>query len=527
MVVLDPLRMSVLKKLASQTAVYGVSSIVGRVLTYLLVPVYTGVFAAAEYGVVTGLYAYVAFLNVVFTYGMETTFFRFANRPGTDRRELYDRVMSLLLVSTVALTALLALLAKPVLALLAIPPGRERYAVWVALILGLDALAAIPFARLRLENKARKFASLRLASILVNVALNLFFIVLCPAVLRGDLLPGLRPLVAAVYDPGLGVGYVFLANLVASALTLLLLGREVLDFRFRFSLAPLRPLLKYAYPLMLMGLAGMVNETLDRILLPRWLPAGFYPGQSSLTAVGIYGACYKLSIFMSLVIQAFRYAAEPFFFAQSTDKNSPATFALIMKWFTLACAVIFVGISLNAEDFGALFLQRAEYRQGLAVVPVLLLANLFLGVYYNLSVWFKLTDKTYYGTYIGAGGAVLTIVLNFLLIPVLGYMGCALATLACYFMMAVLCWRLGERHFPVPYPALRLGLWLLGATALVALGWGVEVEDWWARHAWHAGLTALFLGALYVVERPHPPASSPAGEGGAGAGAGAPPDRQG
>ena len=205
---------------------------------------------------------------------------------------------------------------------------------------------------------------------------------------------------------------------------------------------------------------------------------------------------------MSLVIQAFRYAAEPFFFAQSTDKNSPATFAMILKWFTLCCAVIFVGISLNVEDFGRLFLRRPEYLQGLVVVPVLLLANLFLGVYYNLSVWFKLTDKTYYGTYIGAGGAVLTIALNFVLIPWLGYLGCAIATLACYFTMAVLCWRLGERHFPVPYPALRLGLWLLFAAGLVALGWYVQPMGWWLRHAWHVGLTLAFVAALWLVEQP-------------------------
>ncbi len=491
--------MSIAKKLASQTAVYGVSSIVGRVLTYLLVPLYTRAFAAAQYGVVTGLYAYVSFLNVVFTYGMETTYFRFANRPGTDRRALYDRSLSLLLVSSILLTLLLIGLARPLLGLLDIPPGHERYAYWVALILGLDAVSAIPFARLRLENQARKFAAVKMAGIVLNVALNLFFIVLCPYLLKAG---GGHSVISAVYDPSLGVGYVFLSNLAASAFTLLLLGRELLDFRFRLNLAPLRPLLKYAYPLMLMGLAGMVNETLDRILLPKWLPLGFYPGQSSLTAVGIYGACYKLSIFMSLVIQAFRYAAEPFFFAQSTEKNSPATFALVLKWFTLCCAVIFVAISLNVEDFGRLFLQRAEYRQGLAVVPVLLLANLFLGVYYNLSVWFKLTDKTYYGTYIGAGGAVLTIVLNFLLIPVLGYMGSAIATLACYFMMAVLCWRLGERHFPVPYPVARLSLWLGLAVALVALGWWVPVASWGPRHVWHTGLSAAFVGVLYLVERP-------------------------
>jgi O-antigen/teichoic acid export membrane protein len=499
--------MSIAKKLASQTAIYGVSSIVGRVLSYLLVPIYTAHFAAAEYGIVTGLYAYVSFLNVVFTYGLETTFFRFANRLGQDRRELYNRTLSLLLLSSVVLTLLLAALARPLLGLLDLPPGHEEYARWVALILGFDAIAALPFARLRLENKARKFAAIRLTNILLYVGLNLFFVVLCPYVMQSpssNWLAGLRPLVAAVYNPTLGVGYVFLANLAASALTLLLLWRELLDFRFRWpDLSFLRPLLAYALPLMLMGLAGMVNETLDRILLPRWLPENFYPGLSRLGAVGVYGACYKLSIFMSLVIQAFRYAAEPFFFSQSTEKNSPATFALVLKWFTLCCAFIFVGISLNLNWVGPLFLRRPVYLTGLSVVPILLLANLFLGIYYNLSVWFKLTDKTYYGTYIGAAGAVLTIGLNFVLIPVLGYTGSAWATLACYFLMAALCWWLGERHFPVPYPVGRLLLWLGGAVGLVVLGQaGIKLLQPMAGYGYALGvaLPLLFLGLVYLVE---------------------------
>ena len=499
--------MSSAKKLVSQTAIYGVSSIVGRVLNYLLVPVYTMYFAAAEFGIVTGLYAYVSFLNVVFTYGLETTFFRFANRPGTDRAALYNRVLSLLLLSSAALTLLLALLAQPLLALMHIPAGNQNYAVWMALILGLDAVAALPFARLRLENKARKFAAIRLANIGVQIGLNLFFIALCPAVLRaapGTVLASLRPLVQAVFNPELGVGYVFLSNLVASALTLLLLARELLDFRFRWpDLVFLRPLLAYALPLLLMGLAGMVNETLDRLLLPNYLPAGFYPGLSSLAAVGVYGACYKLSIFMSLVIQAFRYAAEPFFFAQSTEKNSPATFALVLKWFTLCCAFIFVGISLNLSWIGPLFLRRSEYLTGLAVVPILLLANLFLGVYYNLSVWFKLTDKTYFGTYIGAAGAVLTIALNIVLIPVLGYLGSAWATLACYFMMAALCWWLGERHYPVPYPVGRLLAWLAAAVGLVGLGQAAGrslAAGSPAAYALGLALPLLFAAAVYAIE---------------------------
>ncbi|KUG08222.1 lipopolysaccharide biosynthesis protein [Solirubrum puertoriconensis] len=490
------------KRLASQTAIYGVSSIVGRVLSYLLVPVYTARFAAAEYGIVTGLYAYVSFLNVVFTYGMETAFFRFANRPDTDRQELYNRVLTLLWLSSIVLTAVVALLARPLMSLLDLPPGQERYAIWIALILGLDAVAAIPFARLRLENKARKFASIRLANILIYVGLNLFFIVFCPDVVAGEYLSGMRPVVELLYDPTVGVGYVFLSNLAASAFTLVLLGKELLSFRPRFSLEPLRPLLRYAYPIMLMGLAGMVNETLDRILLPKWLPEGFYPGKSNLAAVGIYGACYKLSILMSLVIQAFRYAAEPFFFAQSSDKNSPRTFALVLKWFTLCCAVIFVAVSVNVDLVGSLFLRRPEYLEGLPVVPVLLMANLFLGVYYNLSVWFKLTDRTYFGTYISFAGAALTITLNFLLIPVLGYMGSAIATLACYFMMAAVCWWLGNRYFPVPYPIGRLAAWLLAAVAVVAFSWAIPVSNQWLGYALHIAITLAFVAALWLVERP-------------------------
>jgi O-antigen/teichoic acid export membrane protein len=329
--------------------------------------------------------------------------------------------------------------------------------------------------------------------------------VLCPAVLHspaGSLLANLRPLVALVYAPDLGVGYVFLSNLLASASTLLVLLPQLRDFHFQWPRLPfLRPVLAYALPLALMGLAGMVNETLDRIMLPAWLPPNFYPGLSALAAAGVYGASYKLSIFMSLVIQAFRYAAEPFFFSQSTEKNSPATFALVLKWFTLSCAFIFISISLNLSWIGPLFLRKPEYLAGLVVVPILLMANLFLGVYYNLSVWFKLTDKTYYGTYIGAAGAVLTIALNFILIPILGYLGSAWATLACYFMMAALCWWLGERHFPVPYPVGRLLLWLIAAVGLVLAG-QAAIQALPKGVGYGLGLAGplVFGGLVYAVE---------------------------
>ncbi|KAA9325540.1 oligosaccharide flippase family protein [Hymenobacter busanensis] len=494
------------KKLAGQTAVYGVSSIVGRVLTYLLVPLYTARFAASEYGIVTELYAYVAFLNVVFTFGMETAFFRFANRAGANRRKLYSQVLSLLLLSSAVLSGLVMLLSGPIAEILKYP-GKERFFIWLALVMAIDAVVAIPFARLRLEGKAKKFAAIRLANVAANVGLTLFFVVFCADVWQGKYLTGLRPLIGYIYDPDLGVGYVFWVNLLANALFIPLLWRELTDFRFRLDWAQVPALWRYGYPIMLMGLAGMINETLDRPMLKYWLPEGFYPGQSNLTAVGVYGACYKLSIFMQLVIQAFRYAAEPFFFSQAQEKNSPATFAVVLKWFTLCCAVIFVAVSLNLDILEHLFLRRPEYRTGVAVVPVLLLANLFLGVYYNLSVWFKLTDRTYFGTYISAGGALLTVVLNWLLIPHLGYLGCAFTTLACYFLMAFTCWWLGNRYFPVPYPVGRLAAWLLLAVGVVAVGWYVPIADWWLRQGAHVLLTLGFVAVLFVVERRTLPAA--------------------
>ena len=497
--------MSATRQLLSQTALYGVSSIVGRVLNYLLVPLYTAMFAPAEYGVVTELYSFVALLNVVFTYGMETAYFRFANRPDTDRLLLYRRVMTLLLLTSLTGAGLLTHYAADVAAALHYP-GLGRYVTWLGWTIAIDAIVAIPFARLRLQKRAARFATLRLLNIGVVLAASWFFIVFAPSVPPvGTALTGagyetnVQQLVVAVYDPTLGVGYVFLINLLANALYLPLLWPQLRDWRPSFSAETSRALLLYGLPLLVAGLAGMVNEVLDRILLKRWLPTGFYPGLTSAAALGVYGACYKLSIFMSLVIQAFRYAAEPFFFGQAADKNSPRIFALVMKWFVVACCLIFLVISLFLDDFG-LLLRSPVYRTGLAVVPILLLANLFLGIYINASIWFKLTDRTRFGTWIAVGGAVLTVGLNWLLIPRLGYMGCAWATLACYAAMALTCGALGQRYYPIPYPVVRIGVYLALAVGLVVLGMSWGPADWWLRHAWQAALVGMFGAVVAGVE---------------------------
>lgn len=492
--------MSLARKLLSQTVLYGLSSIVGRALNYLLVPLHTAVFAAAAYGVITELYAYVAFFNVIALYGIETAFFRFANRPETDRTYLYRSALTLLLLTTAALVVVLLALSGPLARLLGYP-GEAHLLVWLAIIIGVDAVMQLPFARLRLEGKAARFATVRIANILINAALNIFFLWMCPKAVAGEDFVWLQPLAEQVYSPELGVGYVFLANLIANLLFVPMLWPQLRDFRFTLDADLSKKLMHYGYPLMLMGLAGMVNEVLNRPMLKAFLPDNFYPGKTSLEALGIFGACAKLAILMNLAIQAFRYAAEPFFFSQANDRNSPRTFAVVMRWFVICCALILLLVTVNL-DVLQYFLTSPEYREGLEVVPVMLLGYLLLGVYYNLSVWFKLTDRTYFGTWMSVGGAIITISLNVLLIPVIGYMGCAVAALVCYGAMATACYVLGQRYFPVPYAMWAMVGYVALALALCGAAWFVPIAHDYLRYSYHALLVLIFVGVIAFAEEP-------------------------
>lgn len=461
--------MSIFKKLAGATVLYGLSSIVARVLNYFLVPLHTHKyfgFAAADYGVLSELYVYAAFLNIAYTYGMETTFFRYAKGDNTDT--VFGTIFSYLLLSTGLISLFLLLFSGYIAGGLGYPE-QQHLIVWLVLTIAIDTLLVLPFARLRQEQRAKKFAFTKIANILVNVFFNIFFLVFCRLVHEGALLPSLQPLVAWIYFPSLGIGYIFLANLLASAFVFLLLYPLFLDIRLRYDWQAFRPMLRYGYPLLFMGFAGMINEMLDRILLKYYLPENFYPEHSNMAAVGIYSGVYKLAIFMTLAIQAFKYAAEPFFFAQSEDKQAPALFARLMRYFVLLLCLMWVGVSLNL-DWLKYFLGRSEYHEGLVVVPILLLANLFLGIYYNLSVWFKITDRTHYGTWIAASGASVTLLANFLLIPYLGYVGSALATLAAYFTMAVVCYILGRRFYPIPYPMSAIAFYITVSGAAIYIG---------------------------------------------------------
>ncbi|RMG79286.1 MAG: polysaccharide biosynthesis protein, partial [Bacteroidetes bacterium] len=414
--------MNPLKQLAGQTAVYGLSSIVGRFLNYLLVPLHTARFVPEQFGIITEMYAYVAFLTVLLTYGMETAYFRFSTKKEYSSETVYQTALNSIIASSVLFIFLISLFSSKIAAWLQYPENSE-YVVWFAFILGLDAMASIPLAKLRANGKALYFAGVNLASIITNIGLNVFFIYFC----MGWAEEGVSNFFTKYfYDPSIGIGYVFIANLVASIVKFILLLPLLIKQLFKFDFSTWKTMIWYAFPLLIAGLAGIANETIDRILLKNILSPvlGF---NEALRQVGIYGAVYKISIIITLFIQAFRYAAEPFFFHHEKHKNAPFAYAVVMNFFVIVCVSVFMGVMLYI-DIVKQFLRQKEYWEGLHVVPVLLMANIFLGIYYNLSAWYKLSGKTRFGAYFSIIGALITLTLNLLWIPEYGYTGAAWAT---------------------------------------------------------------------------------------------------
>ena len=484
--------MGQIRQLASQTVVYGVSSVLGRVLNYLLVPLYTAVFSPGEYGVVTELYAYIAFLNVIYTYGFETAYFRFATK-GEDEAQFYNIAQTSLIISSVLFSAVL-FFGADWLAQLLDYPEHGVYIQWLALILGIDAIVAVPFARLRLENKALKFAVFKLSNIGVNIGLNLFFLLLCPWLIAA----GFGSAVGWVYDDSIGVGYVFLSNLLANALFLILFFNYFRKLKFTLG-KEWRWMIAYAAPLMVMGLAGVTNEMLSRAMLKYLLPEGFYPNQTNLEILGIFGACYKISVFMTLAVQAFRYAFEPFFFSKSKEENSTKLFADVMHGFVIFGSFSWLFISLFLDELAPIFLRDSRYLTGLGIVPWLLGAGLFLGIYYNLSVWYKLTDKTSYGAWITLGGALGTIFLNIILIPVIGYMGSAITSFVTYFLMVVVSYVLGQRHYHVPYYLAKDSFYLFLTGVLITTFYFCRFDGYF-KYQVAIGFLVLFVSFVWLLD---------------------------
>ncbi|NNC84799.1 MAG: polysaccharide biosynthesis protein, partial [Bacteroidia bacterium] len=394
------------------------------------------------------------------------------------------------------LSALLCIFSQPIASILQYP-NHSEYVIYFALIVALDALSALPFAKLRHEEKALRFSVIKLINIATNIGLNLFFLIYCPAILKNDN-HVLHSLASAIYNPNIGVAYIFISNLIASAIAFLLLLPDFLQSKFEFNKEVYGKMLTYALPLLVAGFAGMVNETLDRILIKYLVTEK----STAMHQLGIYGANYKLAMLMTIFIQTFRYAAEPFFFSDSKNKNSKETLAKVLKYFVIVALFIFLSVTLFI-DFFKHFIGE-EYHSGVKIVPILLLANFCLGVFFNLSIWYKITEQTKYGAYFAFLGAVITICGNFLLIPEIGYMGAAYTTLICYATMMLFAYFTGKKHYPIPYEVGRIITYIILALLLFVLSGYISLKipkGDMLIYIVNSGLLLVYFLLVYALER--------------------------
>ena len=477
-----------IKQLAGQTAIYGMGIVLPRVLNYLLLtPFYTRIFSPEEYGVITELYAYIVFLMVILTYGLETGFFRFA-----DKKENEDDVYKTSLITIFTSSALFILLIFVFARHIAVTldySDNTNYIVWLGIIVGLDAFTSIPFAKIRLNNRPVKYAIVRIVEVSVNIASNIFFLYFCPRHINET------HFLEFIYNPSIGVGYVLISNLIATSVKTLMLANEIFNVSGKFVFDILKKILPYSLPLLIAGLAGTVNEAIDRVLLKHLVPETLGP----LHQLGIYGANYKLAVLMTLFIQMFRYAAEPFFFSKKNDKNAKQIYADVMKYFVFFCVMIFILVTLFMDYFK--FFIGPEFRDGIRIVPIVLLANLFMGVFYNLSVWYKLTNLTKFGAYIVLAGAFLTFIINYLFIPEYGYYASAWGHFISYSVMMIISYLLGRKYYKIPYEIKSILFYIAIGLAVYFIYSVVNIKNLHVEIILKAlTIILLFLG-FYLSER--------------------------
>ena len=458
-----------MKILAKETAIYGVSSIVGKFLNWMLVPLYTYVLQQqSDYGIVTNLYAWTALLLVVLTYGMETGFFRFVNKESENPQTVYSTSLITLFTTSLLFAVACVVWQTPIANALGYPTHSEFIAL-LGITVAIDAFASIPFAYLRYRKRPLQFAALKLLFVFLNIALNLFFLVLCPKIQDWSI-------IGSWYDPSYGVGYVFVANILATAIqTVCLLPAVLKGFKGSkgskgskgiFSWGLLKQMLKYSLPLLVLGVCGIMNQTLDRILFPF-----FYEGADAQTQLGIYGACFKVAMVMMMFTQAFRYAYEPFVFAKHKDRESVAAYADAMKYYIIFSYMILLGMIFYLDLLK--FIIAPSYWEGLKVVPVVLWTYIFQGVYFNLSFWYKLTDKTQWGAYFSLIGVVITFGLQAVFVPRIGYMASAASSTVCYLVIMLLSYIIGRRHLEIPYDLRRIGIYTGIVIAILAGYYGL------------------------------------------------------
>lgn len=482
-----------MKRLAGETAIYGLSSIIGKFLNWMLVPLYTRVLATeSDFGIVTNLYAWTALLMVILTYGMETGFFRFMNKKEiTVPMRVYATTLFSLAFSSVMFMVLVFSALKPISSLIDYSSHPE-YIGMMAGIVAVDAFCCIPFAFLRYQGKAVRFASIKLLNIFLNIILVVFFLVVSPWLYEH--VPGL---ISWFYVPGYQVGYIFIANVITTAVTFLLLIPDMIPgLREKASFVLLKQMLKYSFPILILGLAGIFNQTADKIVFPFL----FDDKEYATTQLGIYGACFKVAVVMVMFIQAFRYAYEPFIFAKNKSEDNTRAYSEAMKYFIIFSLLIFLGVMFYLDIIK--YFVAAEYYPGLRVVPIVMMGEFFFGIYFNLSFWYKLIDQTQWGAYFSTIGCVVTILIIVLLAPVYGYMACAWASFASNLLMMILSYVIGQKKFPIQYDIKSALFYGVLAVLFYFAGILPDIESEVLRLSYRTVLLIIFVGIVIRKDLP-------------------------
>ena len=477
-----------LKRLLGQTAIYGLPTIVGRLLNYLLVPLYTdkNAFSTQEYGVLSELYAWVAFLIILLPFGMETAFFRYINKH-ENKSEVFRNTFLTVLTFSLSFFVIILLFSGPIASAMGYPDHRE-FVITLALVVTVDAITALPMAKLRAEQKARKFSLIHFSAIIVNIVFNLLIILV--------FFKHIEAMTA--------IWLILVANLLASSVKVVGTYKDFLSVKWNLNKKLVRELLIYAAPLVLAGFAGIINETLDRVMMKPLLTWAGNSTEYALAQVGIYSACYKLAMIVTIFLQAYRYAAEPFFFAQAKNEDRNKLYAKIMNYFIAAVCIVFLGVTLNIDIFKH-FIRNDAFWEGLGVVPILLLANVFLGIYINQSIWYKLSGQTKFGAYIAIGGALVTVLINLIFIPIWGYWASAWATLIVYAGQMVASYILGQKYYPIKYNLRKFGLYFGLAFVLFLFAFMLNLspgEFTWGKFFTHNLLILFYVFVVWFIEKP-------------------------
>ncbi len=480
-----------LKSLAKDTAIYGISSIVGRFLNYLLVPLYVTVMPAdsGEYGILTNMYAIIALLMVLLTYGMETGFFRFANKEGSDPVKAYSSILLTVGASSLSFIVLGLIFLQPVAGFLGYGKHPEYLGMMLSAV-AVDAFLTIPFAYLRNQKRPIKFAAIKMFNILINILLNIFFLVVCPW------LSTRFPDLFTWYNPTYKAGYVFLSNLIASISQIIFFVPELRGFRYTVDRKLMKQIMAYSFPMLILGIAGILNQTIDKIIYPFL----FDDKAEANVQLGIYGAASKIAMIMAMCLQAFRYAYEPFVFGKSKEGDNRTMYAMAMKYFIIFTLLGFLSVMFYLDILK--YIIKPDYWEGLRVVPIVMVAEMLMGVYFNLSFWYKLIDETRWGAYFSATGCVVIIALNVMLVPTYGYMASAWAGLAGYATVTLLSYFIGQKKYPIAYDLKGIGLYVLLAAVLYILGEYVPMEHTVLRLAFRTLLLLIFIG--YIVKKDLP-----------------------